>query len=86
MSTQSLTYVTAPNCHFCEEGRAIVVHLAQESGFPVEEVEWGSAQATKLTKHEPPLFPPAVYLDEKLLGYGRLSERRLRKLMREVAA
>jgi hypothetical protein len=79
-------YVTAPNCHFCEEGTAVVQRLAAETGLPLERADWHSAQAMELAEHEQPLFPPALYLGQRLLGYGRLSERRLRKLLRTVAA
>jgi hypothetical protein len=82
----SLVYVTAPNCHFCEEGKAIVDHLAVETGLSIAHIDWDSPRATELIERERPLFPPALYLSERLLGYGRLSERRLRRLMREVAA
>ncbi len=79
-----LLYITAPGCHLCERGRPIVAALAAENGFDVREVDWDDAAAREATERDGVLFPPAVYLDERLLGYGRLSERRLRKQVATV--
>ena len=81
-----LVYVTTPNCHFCEEGWSVVQRLGAEAGTPVERIDWDDPRAAELTADDPPMFPPALYLEKALLGYGRLSERRLRKLLRGVAA
>lgn len=82
----SLVYITAKNCHLCSDGRPIVARLAEESRAPVRELDWDGAEAQALLKRGGALFPPALYLDDRLLGFGRLSERRLRKLMRTVPA
>ena len=84
--SDGLVYVTTPSCHFCEEGAAVVDRLSRETGLPAERLDWDDARAVELVREEPPLFPPALYLGRRLLGYGRLSERRLRKLLRGMAA
>ena len=83
MATQ-LTYVSAPDCHLCERGRTIVHDLAEEASLDVVEVGWSDASARGLTERDGVPFPPALYLDDRLLGYGRLSERRLRKQLTGV--
>lgn len=84
MST--LVYITATDCHLCADGRAIVARLADEIGAPVRELDWDGVEARALLERGGALFPPALYLDDRLLGFGRLSERRLRKLTRTVPA
>lgn len=79
-----LLYVSAPDCHLCERGRSIVNDLAAEAGLEVVELGWSDATARGLTERDVVPFPPALYLDDRLLGYGRLSERRLRKQMAGV--
>ena len=79
-------YVIAPNCHFCDEGSRIVERLATETGLQIERVDWGAPRAHELAERDRPMFPPALYLGSTLLGYGRLSERRLRKLIHRAAA
>ncbi|HZD80039.1 MAG TPA: hypothetical protein VE646_08365 [Actinomycetota bacterium] len=87
MSTGArLSYVTVPHCHFCEDGRAIVRRLSADSGIPAEHLDWHSDAGARLLAIEPAPFPPALYLGDRLLGYGRLSERRLRKLLRRIPA
>ena len=85
MADHRLVYVTAPNCHLCEHGREVVDRLAAEKGFAVEEIAWDSERATALIERDGVALPPALYLGEDLVGFGRLSERRLRKLLREAA-
>ena len=84
MST--LVYITATDCHLCGDGRPIVARLADETGASVRELDWDGDEAQMLLERGGALFPPALYLDDRLLGFGRLSERRLRKLMRTVPA
>jgi hypothetical protein len=78
-------YVTAPDCHLCENGREIVGRLAAEKGFAVEEISWDSERGAQLVARDGAPFPPALYLGETLLAYGRVSERRLRRLLKEAA-
>ncbi len=82
----SLVYITASDCHLCGDGRPVVARLADEIGASVRELDWDGVEAQALLRSGGALFPPALYLDDRLLGFGRLSERRLRKLMRTVPA
>jgi hypothetical protein len=81
-----LVYLTTPDCAFCTDGRAVVQRLAREIGLMFAEIPWDSAQGRALVERDGAFFPPAVYLDDRLLGYGRLSERRLRKQLARVPA
>lgn len=76
-----LIYITAPGCHLCERGRSIVRELAERAGLELVEVGWDEPAARTLTDLDGVPFAPALYLEDRLLGYGRLSERRLRKQM-----
>ncbi len=85
MSIRRLVYLTAPDCHLCEHGREIVASLAEERGFAVQEIAWDSAEGVALIERDGVPFPPALYLGDTLLAYGRLSARRLRRLLQEAA-
>jgi hypothetical protein len=82
----TLVYLTAKNCHLCGDGRAIVARLADAIGASVRELDWDDVEAETLRARGGALFPPALYADDRLLGFGRLSERRLRTLVRTVPA
>ncbi|HWO70303.1 MAG TPA: thioredoxin family protein [Actinomycetota bacterium] len=77
-----LIYVTAAGCHLCEEGRTVARRLAAERGLALEELDLDDPRARALAARAGPAFPPALYLGETLLGYGRLSERALRRRLR----
>jgi hypothetical protein len=86
MSERDLVYLTSPDCAFCTDGRAIVQRLAREMGLDVSELSWDSPRGRALVAQGGAYFPPAVYLDDRLLGYGRVSERKLRKQLAKVPA
>lgn len=81
-----LTYITAPDCHLCARGRGIVDALAVDLGLSVEEITWADARTAALIACDGVPFPPALYRGDRLLGFGRLSERRLYKLLQAVPA
>jgi hypothetical protein len=86
MPQGQLVYLTAPDCAFCTDGRPIVQRLGREMGLEVAELAWDSPRGKALVGRESAFFPPAVYLDDRLLGYGRVSERKLRKQLAKVPA
>ena len=71
-----LTYVTTEDCHFCEHGRAVL----DELGIARREVAADSAEAELLAAVGIPLtFLPVLTDGERVIAYGRFSEKRLRK-------
>jgi hypothetical protein len=72
----SLVYVTTEDCHFCAHGRQVLDELAVER----EEITADSAQATALAARGIPLsFLPLLTDGERVIAYGRLSAKRLRR-------
>jgi hypothetical protein len=72
-----VTYVTAPRCHFCERGRAILADLADHLPLAVREVELDSGEGRRIAARCRVPYPPVVLVDGELVGFGRLSVRRL---------
>ena len=80
MSESELVLVTAQDCHLCEHARSVLSAL----GLTAREIDVESAEAAALAREGVPLlFLPVLLEGRHVLGYGRLSERRLR---RELAA
>ena len=48
----------------------------------VSEVQWRSPEGQELVRRDGVPFPPALYIDGVLAGYGRLSEGRLRRVLK----
>ena len=84
--TPRLRYLTSPGCHLCDRGRAIAERLASQGHYELFELGWDDPWSQERIERDAVAFPPALYLDERLLGYGRLSERRLRRLLEAVPA
>jgi hypothetical protein len=71
-----LLYVTTDDCHLCEHGRVVL----DELGVERREISDGSDEAAALGAAGIPLsFMPVLTDGERVIAYGRLSEKRLRK-------
>ena len=71
-----LIYVTGSGCHFCEHGRQVLDALDVRR----REVAADSAEADALAARGIPLsFLPVLTDGERVVAYGRLSEKRLRE-------
>jgi hypothetical protein len=74
-----LLFVTGEGCHLCAHGRGVLAAL----GLAVRELDLESAEADALAARGLPLgFLPVLTDGERVLAYGRLSEKRLRKELR----
>ena len=73
----SLILLTAPDCHLCEHAKSVLHELA----VPWREVDAESEEGRRLADGAPPLRPVLWTADGRLLAYGRLSLKRLRKAL-----
>jgi hypothetical protein len=70
-----LVYITTDDCHFCEHGRAVL----DELGVERHEIGADSTDAVRLAEHGIPLsFLPVLTDGERVIAFGRFSEKRLR--------
>lgn len=71
-----LLLITADDCHFCDRARALLEGL----GVEARELPAGSPEARELARRGvgAPLLP-LLTDGERVLAYGRFSERRLRR-------
>ena len=78
--------LTAPDCHLCAHGREVLSELVACGLLTWREVESDSAEGQRLATAAPPLRP--VLFDDagRVLGYGRLSARRLRRQLRAAGS
>jgi hypothetical protein len=81
----SFLLLTAPDCHFCEHGRAVLDTLATEGLLTWREVEPNSERGRELAAVAPPLRPVLFERNGRIVGYGRLSARRLRRWLAAAA-
>ncbi len=77
--------VTAPDCHFCADAKALLARLGQTYPLEVREVGLSSPGGGELAARHGILFPPGLLLDGGFVGFGRVSERKLRRLLEQRA-
>jgi len=82
-SGREVTLITAADCHLCEHARRVLASIASDIPLIIAELSWDSDQGRLLVSRDGVAFPPAVYVDGSLAGYGRISERALRKRLAE---
>lgn len=71
-----LILVTSADCHFCDRARESVAAL----GVVVREISIDTDEARQLTANGIPLaFLPVLTDGQRVIAYGRFSEKRLRK-------
>ena len=76
VATAALTLVTTDDCHFCEHAREVLAAL----GVAPREISVESPEAAGLAERGIPLaFLPVLTDGERVIAYGRFSEKRLRK-------
>ncbi len=76
-----VTLLTQPNCALCEHAKQVLARIARDVPIIVEEIDLGSDTGHRLAVAAGVFFAPGVLLDDRPFGYGRLSERKLRKAL-----
>lgn len=74
-----VTLLTQIDCSFCDTAKEILARAGEEYPLQVNEIDLTTAEGQHLGTSAGVLFAPGVLLDGEPLGYGRLSERRLRR-------
>jgi len=76
MTEHDLVFITSSDCHLCAHGRGVLAGLS----LRVREIDIASPEAQTLAVQGVPLaFLPVLFDGQRVVAYGRLSERRLRK-------
>jgi hypothetical protein len=74
-----LVLLTSQDCHLCAHGREVLGALASEGLLSWREVDADSVEGRRLAAAAPPLRPVLFNPDGRVVAYGRLSAKRLRR-------
>ena len=85
MTTVRLTLLTAEGCHYCAHAREVLATLGKEWALEVEEIPLHSAEGSRRALRDGIVFPPGLYVNDALFGYGRLSEGKLRRRLTDMS-
>lgn len=81
-----ITLLTQPACAMCDVAKNILARLVEEYPLSVTEIDLGTEPGQRLATQAGVMFAPGVLVDGRPFSYGRLSERKLRRLLDRRAA
>ncbi|HXA13477.1 MAG TPA: glutaredoxin family protein [Mycobacterium sp.] len=81
-----ITLLTQTSCRLCELAKGILAGLADQYPLAVTEVDLRTEEGRRLADDAGVMFAPGVLVDGQPFSYGRLSERKLRRLLNRRAA
>ena len=79
--TSTVTLLTQHDCTLCEDAKQVLTRVGRDHRLDVQEISLDTPAGKKLAVRHSVLFAPGVLLDGKPFGYGRLSERKLRRAL-----
>jgi len=77
--------LTQHDCAFCEHAKQVLARVGADYPLTVTEVDLGTERGQRLAAEAHVLFAPGVLLDGKPFSFGRLSERKLRRTLGDLA-
>ena len=78
-----VTLLTQADCGLCEHAKKVLARVGTEYPLQVTELSLSSERGRALATRAGVMFAPGILLDGTPFGYGRLSERRLRRALTE---
>ena len=80
-----VVFMTSAGCHYCHDAREVLNRLQHEGAISLREIDLESAEGVAALQKWRVPFPPIMVVDGELFGYGRLSERKLRRHLGRVS-
>lgn len=85
MATVRITLLTADGCQYCGHARDVLARMTGASPLEVEELSIHSPEGSRRALQDAIAFPPGIYVNGTLFGYGRLSEAKLKRRLTELS-
>ena len=76
-----ITLLTQTDCHLCVHAKEVLARVGADHPLEVEEVSLAADRGRALAAEAGVLFAPGILLDGVPFGFGRLSERKLRRAL-----
>ena len=81
-----ITLLTQEDCHLCEQAKEVLARVAADHVMEVEVISLASNTGQTLARKAGFMFAPGVLVDGVPFGFGRLSERKLRKALTKAGS
>ncbi len=79
--TSTVTLLTQHDCTLREDAKQVLTRVGRDHRLDVQEISLDTPAGKELAVRHSVLSAPGVLLDGKPFGYGRLSERKLRRAL-----
>lgn len=80
----AITLLTQEDCAYCEHARKVLARVGEDHPLEITEISLTSEQGRALAAKAAVHFAPGVLVDGRPFGYGRISERRLRRTLQRL--
>jgi glutaredoxin len=81
-----ITLLTQADCGYCEHAKQVLARVGEDHPLEVTEIDIRGVQGRMLAARAGVMFAPGVLVDGRPFGYGRISERRLRRTLQRLSA
>jgi len=81
----AITLLTQTDCGLCEHAKEVLARVGADHPLAVTEIDLGSDEGRAIALSAGVMFAPGLLLDGRPFGYGRISERRLRRTLQRLA-
>jgi glutaredoxin len=82
----AITLLTQEDCAYCEHAKKVLALVGAEHPITVTEIDITGEEGRVLAARAGVVFAPGLLVDGRPFGYGRISERRLRRSLQRLAA
>jgi hypothetical protein len=82
----AITLLTQTDCALCEHAKGVLARVGADHPLEITEIDLASEDGRALAAGAGVPFAPGVLVDGRPFGYGRLSERRLRRALSRLPA
>jgi glutaredoxin len=73
--------LTQPACGLCDVAKSILARLGEHYRLSITEISLDMEEGRRLAAQAGVMFAPGVLVDGQPFSHGRLSERKLRRLL-----
>jgi glutaredoxin len=85
MRPLEITLLVQHDCHYCDHAKQILHALSRDFSLWVNEIDLASDEGKRLAEHAGVLFAPGVLVGGQPFSFGRLSEGKLRRALKQRA-
>ena len=81
----AVTLLTRADCALCEHAKGVLARVGEDHPLDVTEIDLATEHGRALAARAGMVFAPGVLVDGRPFSHGRISERKLRRVLGRLA-